>query len=219
MAIRFAIAVLVLLGYSAAVEAQDRHWLVGTWQGEVPRLANSTAGPKRIMNVISVASSGQAQGKWGVNTASADSQITVNGDVVNVVNPGSSIEMKRSGDRLEGMFKFSNGTAHPIYLVRTGPFRYAGQIRLIGTNCFDRLTTMEIERTGENIRGFWAVANQQRATFTGKMGGPSSFETQRQSTTSTEVMTIKGDFQGDDLIVNASSNRNTCSFAGTLKKQ
>ena len=108
----------VLLGSLAAatfaspLRAQQPHWLVGTWEGEVRGLGNNPTGSKRTIVVNRVAADGRsAQATWNTESTSGPITILIDGDAISF-NPGgggNDYRLVRSGNTLDGSWTSNVG--------------------------------------------------------------------------------------------------------------
>jgi hypothetical protein len=104
---RFLLATLVTASGALPVQAQTRHWLVGTWEGGRKNVgASSRTGAERTLVVKSVSSDGaSAKAQWAVSTATVNVSLAIAGDVVTFTTPGAqgnSYRLVRRGDVLDG---------------------------------------------------------------------------------------------------------------------
>ena len=103
---RFLAAAILGLVVSPALAA-DKHWLVGTWEGERKNVGTRTrTGAERKLVVNSVAADG-ATGKaqWIVSTGTVSVTLAIAGDGVSFTTPGAQgniYRLTRKGDALEG---------------------------------------------------------------------------------------------------------------------
>jgi hypothetical protein len=84
--------------------AQDKHWLVGTWKGEIGNNYKGRDGTERTMTIAAVPAGGDIQGSWN---AQGKPRI-------------GNAEFKLAGDgKLRGQIRFlKTGKTHPIDMVR-----------------------------------------------------------------------------------------------------
>lgn len=216
----FFLVLLVLVSSSLIASAQEKHWLLGTWKGEIADFKGA-GGPVRTMNVLEVGADGTAQVAWGTVSATkvGDVKVVVIGDVVTIMpTPKTRADLKRVGDRLEGTFTAANGRSYPFRLSRVVARRFAGEVQTSGRECrgFDPRANMEVELIGDSVNGYLEDFSG-KAAFKGKMDG-ASFESKRVSRRG-NPQTITGTVTGDDMAVSFSNVNVDCTYTGTLKKQ
>lgn len=107
----------------ASAAAQQPHWLVGEWSGELSNVAaNSRYGNTRTLTVASVAPDGaSAQGTWASAASKVPVSIIIAGDAVTFTSPGSSgaiYKLTRAGNKLTGPWN------------TTGPSQLGGNVSL-----------------------------------------------------------------------------------------
>lgn len=101
---------LVSLAALAPAAAQQPHWLVGEWSGELTNVAASARyGNTRTLAVASVAPDGaSAQGTWASAASKVPVSIVIAGDAVSFSSPGSSgatYRLTRAGNALSGRWE------------------------------------------------------------------------------------------------------------------
>lgn len=101
------VAVFLSLACFAPATAQQPHWLVGEWSGELSNVAaNARFGNTRTLAVASVAPGGaSAQGTWTSAASKVQVSIVIAGDAVTFTSPGSggaTYKLTRAGDTLAG---------------------------------------------------------------------------------------------------------------------
>jgi hypothetical protein len=104
---RFLLATLVTASGALPVQAQTKHWLVGTWEGGRKNVGTNTrTGSERTLVVKSVSRDGaSAKGQWVVSTATVAVSLAIADDVVTFTTPGAqgnSYRLVRKGDVLDG---------------------------------------------------------------------------------------------------------------------
>ncbi len=94
------------------VGAQQPHWLVGTWEGEVRGLGNNPTGSKRTIVVNRVAADGRsAQAIWNTESTTGPITILIDGNEL-AFKPGgggNDYRLVRSGDSMEGSWTSNVG--------------------------------------------------------------------------------------------------------------
>jgi hypothetical protein len=104
-----------MLAAALPSSAQQPHWLVGTWEGEVRGLGNNPTGSKRTIIIRSVSPDGtSAQGTWRTDAGVIAFSLSVNGDMVSFTPPSANIpgnqyKLVRQGNVLEGSWFSSTG--------------------------------------------------------------------------------------------------------------
>jgi len=100
------VAILLGIGSMLPATAQQPHWLVGTWEGE---LKNAPAGPLgnvRTLKVPSVSADGtSAQASYGGQAGMVNVTLAIAGDTVTFTTPGNQgggYKLTRKGDTLDG---------------------------------------------------------------------------------------------------------------------
>ena len=115
------IALAGLVALPAA--AQDRHWLVGTWKGEIGNNYKGRDGTERTMTIAAVPPGGEIQGSWNAQGKPriGNAEFKLAGDTLTVqTSADAQVELKRAGDsKLRGQVRFlKTGKTHPIDMVR-----------------------------------------------------------------------------------------------------
>lgn len=120
---RTLIAAAIASLVSVRALAQAKHWLVGTWKGEIGGSFNSRDGAARTMIIAEAAPGGEVKGSWSATgkprIGNADFKLA--GDRLSVTTTADSlIEMTRVADnRLRGQMRvMKSGKTYPIELVR-----------------------------------------------------------------------------------------------------
>jgi hypothetical protein len=117
-----ATALLVLV--YAPVVAQQRHWLLGTWQGRVENFpAPGRAGPERTLVVKQVTSGGKAAvADLILNSKPANLVLKIEGQTVSFATPGASgiaHKLTRQGNTPNGTWTIrGNNKSGPMWLKR-----------------------------------------------------------------------------------------------------
>ncbi|MGE0659572.1 MAG: hypothetical protein AB7F36_11360 [Reyranellaceae bacterium] len=104
------VAVFLSLACFAPATAQQPHWLLGEWSGELANVsANARFGNTRTLAVTSVAPDGaSAQGTWASAASKVPVAIIVAGDTVSFTSPGSggaAYKLVRKGNKLDGTWE------------------------------------------------------------------------------------------------------------------
>jgi hypothetical protein len=99
------VAPLLLAGF--AVHAADKHWLLGTWEGERKNVSQRTrTGAERKLVVTSVNAAGtSAKAQWIVSTGTVNVTLAIDGNAVSFTTPGAqgnSYKLTHKGEALEG---------------------------------------------------------------------------------------------------------------------
>lgn len=108
MSILRLIAVTILLGLGSVLPAaaQQPHWLIGTWEGELKNAPASPLGNARILKVTSVSADGTSgQGTYGGQAGTVNVTLAIAGDAVSFTttgNNGSTNKLTRKGNMLDG---------------------------------------------------------------------------------------------------------------------
>jgi hypothetical protein len=101
-----ALALVIGLGSILPAAAQQPHWLLGTWEGELKNAPQSPLGNVRTMKVVSVSADGtSAQGTYGGQAGTVNITLAIAGDSVTFTtmgNQGSTNKLTRKGATLEG---------------------------------------------------------------------------------------------------------------------
>lgn len=102
----FLVAAFLAMAPSLA-NAADKHWLLGTWEGERKNVNQRTrTGAERKLVVTSVNAAGtSAKAQWIVSTGTVNVTLAVDGNAVSFTTPGAqgnSYRLTRKGDTLEG---------------------------------------------------------------------------------------------------------------------
>lgn len=113
-ALAIALTMLVVAGANAF--AQQPHWLLGTWEGEVRGLGNNPTGTKRAIIVRTVSPDGAAaQATWRTEAGAIGMTMAINGDVVSFTPPSTTVgqgnhyKLTRQGNVLEGTWSSNTG--------------------------------------------------------------------------------------------------------------
>lgn len=116
-----AAALLLMLGASLPASAQQPHWLVGTWEGEVRGLGNNPTGSMRSFIISNVSADGSsAQGIWKTESTTITIPISINGEAI-AFKPGGAgndYKLTRQGNRLEGSWIANNGRSGGVTLTK-----------------------------------------------------------------------------------------------------
>jgi|CXWL01.1.fsa_nt_gi hypothetical protein len=101
------VATLIAASGVLPVHAQNKHWLLGSWEGGRKNLAaNTRTGSERTLVVKSVSPDGSsAKAQWVVSTTTVNVTLAIAGDVVTFTTPGAqgnSYRLVRKGDVLDG---------------------------------------------------------------------------------------------------------------------
>ena len=100
------LAILMGLGSFLPAAAQQPHWLVGTWEGELKNAPAGPLGATRILNVSSVSADGaSAQATYGGQAGMTNVTLAIAGDSVSFTtggNQGGAYKMTRKGNTLDG---------------------------------------------------------------------------------------------------------------------
>jgi len=116
------VAPLLLAGF--AVRAADKHWLLGTWEGERKNVSQRTrTGAERKLVVMSVNAAGNsAKAQWIVSTGTVNVTLAIDGNAVSFTTPGAqgnSYKMTHKGGTLEGAWtNQSRGNSGAIELYK-----------------------------------------------------------------------------------------------------
>lgn len=120
---RFLAAVpLALVALTA--RAADKHWLVGTWDGERKNVATrNRTGTARRLIVASVNAKGRsAKAQWITATGTVNVTLAIDGDTVSFTTPGAqgnTYRLARQGEALTGTWtSLGNGNSGAIQLFR-----------------------------------------------------------------------------------------------------
>lgn len=101
--------------------AQQPHWLIGTWEGEVRGLGNNPTGSKRTIVVNRVAADGRsAQATWNTESTSGPITILIDGDAISFKpgGGGNDYRLVRSGNTIEGSWTSNVGRSGGVTLTR-----------------------------------------------------------------------------------------------------
>lgn len=104
--------------------AADKHWLLGTWEGERKNVAaRNRTGTARQLVVTSVAKSGaSAKAQWITATGTVHVTLMIDGETVSFTTPGTqgnSYRLTRKGDTLEGAWtSLANGNSGAMQLFK-----------------------------------------------------------------------------------------------------
>ena len=117
--------IAVVLASLAALPAaaQEKHWLVGTWKGEIGNNYRGRDGTERTMTIAAVPTGGDIQGSWNAQGRPriGNAEFKLAGDSLTVVTSAEAqVDLKRAGDgKLRGQIRFlKTGKTHPIEMVR-----------------------------------------------------------------------------------------------------
>ena len=118
-----AVAALLAIAIAAPSQAQQKHWLVGSWKGALGGIStNNQFGAERTLTVNAVAADGTATGIWESANAKQAIKITVSGDNITFVTPGSqgaTYKLTHKGNSLDGSWQGSGtGKSGPITLTK-----------------------------------------------------------------------------------------------------
>lgn len=120
-----ALMFFVALAAVAPAGAQQRHWLVGAWEGELRGIGQNPTGSKRIFTVRTVSPDGtSAQGTWGTEAGPAAISIAISGSTVTftapntAVAPGNSYKLEHKNGVLEGSWTSSTGRSGGVTLTK-----------------------------------------------------------------------------------------------------
>lgn len=96
----------ILLGSIMPAAAQQPHWLVGTWEGELKNAPAGPLGSTRILNVASVsADSTSAQATYGGQAGMTNVTLAIAGNSVTFTTGGTqggAYKLARKGNMLDG---------------------------------------------------------------------------------------------------------------------
>lgn len=118
-----ALALLFVALPLAGPSFAQQHWLIGSWKGALSGVpSGSLYGTDRTLTVSSVAADGSASGVWTGPSAKQPVKLTVNGDTVTFITPGStgaSYKLMHKGNALEGSWQNSgNGKGGAVSLTK-----------------------------------------------------------------------------------------------------
>jgi hypothetical protein len=118
-----AVFLALVMTWAAALpgNAQQPHWLVGTWEGEVRGLPNNPTGTRRNIIVKNVAPDGaNAQATWNTESTSGPITILINGETIafKAGSGGNDYKLVRNGNVLEGSWISNAGRSGGITLTR-----------------------------------------------------------------------------------------------------
>lgn len=108
---------------AARAAAQQQHWLIGTWKGDIGGGWNGKEGSGRTMVVAGVDPAGAVSGGWAAlgKPRVGNADITLAGEKLTVrTGADSMIEMRRGADgKLTGMMRImKSGKTYPIEMKR-----------------------------------------------------------------------------------------------------
>ena len=110
------------LGFADDAKAQkEKHWLIGTWTGEL-RDFKSNEGAGRTLKVTKVLADGTIEGQWGVTGSKLQkATITLDGKAVKVMTSANSrVELTQQNEKeMQGLFNTASGAARPYRLTLT----------------------------------------------------------------------------------------------------
>jgi hypothetical protein len=103
--------------------AADKHWLVGTWDGERKNITRSRTGTDRSLIVDQVSRNGRsAKARWITASASVAVTLAIDKDVVTFTTPGADGNAYRfvhKGDQMDGTWTHvGRGNSGPIELFK-----------------------------------------------------------------------------------------------------
>ena len=120
-----ALAFAVTLAAALPSLAQQPHWLIGTWEGEVRGLGQNPTGSKRTIIIRTVSPDGtSAQGTWRTDAGVIAFSPSINGDTVSFTPPsgnsapGNQYKLIRQGNVLEGSWLSSTGRSGGVTFTK-----------------------------------------------------------------------------------------------------
>ena len=120
---QFLLATSLLLAASPA-SAADKHWLLGTWEGQRKNVSQRTrTGAERKLVVTSVNAAGTSvKAQWIVSTGIVNVTLAIDGNAVSFTTPGAqgnSYKLTRNDEALEGAWTSqSRGNSGAIELCK-----------------------------------------------------------------------------------------------------
>jgi hypothetical protein len=100
------LAIILSLGSFLPAAAQQPHWLVGTWEGELKNAPAGPLGSTRTLKVASVSADGtSADATYGGQAGMTSVKLAIAGDSVSFTtggNQGGAYKMTRKGNTLDG---------------------------------------------------------------------------------------------------------------------
>lgn len=118
------VAAVIGIVVLAPAAAQQRHWLIGTWVGELSNFpAMGRGGPGRTLQVNAVAPNGaMGKGVLIINDNKINVALKIAGDMVSFITPGSSgadHKLTHRAGVLEGTWVLrTQGKSGPMRLVK-----------------------------------------------------------------------------------------------------
>ena len=119
------VALLLGIGSILPAAAQQPHWLVGTWQGELRGIGSNPTGSARTFTVRTVSPDGaSAQGTWGTEGGASAVTISIKDQTITFtppstsVAPGNNYKLELKGNTLEGSWSNTTGRSGGVTLTR-----------------------------------------------------------------------------------------------------
>jgi protein-disulfide isomerase len=115
---------LAIVGQAAAL-AQQPHWLIGIWQGELRGIGANPTGSARTFTVRTVSPDGtSAQGTWGTEGGASPVTISIKDQTITFtppttsVAPGNNYKLEHKGNTLEGSWANTTGRSGGVTLTK-----------------------------------------------------------------------------------------------------